>query len=111
MLLEVAPGVRQLGRRDASGWRVTMTLLDLGEGGLLVHSPTWVGDDTPRLVATAGTPRFLLAPNHFHHLSLARFREQWPDATALAAPRALPRLTGRGHAGLVPIGAEALDLG
>lgn len=111
MLQQVAPGVRQLGRQDASGWRVTMTLLDLGGGGLLVHSPTWVGDDTPRLLASAGTPRFLLAPNHFHHLSLGRFRQQWPEAQALAAPQALPRLSRRGHAGLLAVGAEALDLG
>lgn len=80
-----------------------MVLVELGAGGLLVHSPTSLGDDTESLVESCGTPRLLLAPNHFHHASLARFRRRWPEAKVIAAARAIPRLAAKGHTGLTPI--------
>lgn len=41
-----------------------MTVVDLG-GSLLLHSPL---DVDPEVLATLGTPRWVLAPNKFHHL-------------------------------------------
>lgn len=57
-----------------------MTVLQL-EGGLLVHSPV---DVDPAVVAPLGEPRWVLAPNRFHHLYVGR----WIDAglEAWAAP-------------------------
>src|SRR5215470_6123036 len=78
-----------------------MFVVPLRDGGTLIYSPTWLGDDTTfARVETLGTPRVLLAPNHFHHLSLARFRARYPEAVAVAAKSALPRLEAKGHRGL-----------
>ena len=53
-------------------------------------------------IEALGRPRVLVAPNHFHHMSLPRYRERYPDAWAVAAPGALARLGRKGHAGLRP---------
>jgi hypothetical protein len=45
----------------------------------------------------------LVAPNHFHHLSLPRFRQRYPDAVVVAGERALPRLRRKGHQGVAPL--------
>ena len=49
-----------------------MTVLEL-PGGLLVHSPVAV---PPKVVQDLGTPRWVLAPNLFHHLHVG----PWIDA-------------------------------
>ncbi|MCA9673560.1 MAG: hypothetical protein H6708_33530 [Kofleriaceae bacterium] len=113
----VVPGVHRLEQVLAWGWSMSMHLLALPDGGVLVHSPTWCGDGTFEAVEAIGEVRAILAPNHFHHLSLARFRQRWPDAIAVAAPAALPRLARKGHADLrdldaltplLPAGARAI---
>jgi hypothetical protein len=100
-----------IGRPRKSGWPVAMHVVTLGDGGVLVHSPTWVGDETFARVAALGTPRILFAPNHFHHLSMARFRARWPEAVATASARAIPRLRARGHDGLCPLEDAVLPKG
>ena len=80
----------------AGGWQRAMVLVRLPGGGLLVHSPTWVGPATFAKVEAFGEPRVLFAPNHFHHMFLARFRERWPGARAVAGGVALGRLRGWG---------------
>jgi hypothetical protein len=102
-------GVHQIDKRLPTGWRITMTLFDV-PGGVLVHSPTVIDEGTFAAVETIGTPRVLLAPNHFHHLHLPAFRRRWPGAKVVASPKALPRLTSKGHADLKPLD-EAGDLG
>lgn len=90
-----------LARVLPNGWPINMFVVPLRDGGTLIYSPTWLGDDgTFARVEALGTPRVLLAPNHFHHLSLARFRAHYPDAMAVAARSALPRLDAKGHRGL-----------
>jgi hypothetical protein len=100
-----------IGRPRKSGWPVSMHVVTLGDGGLLVHSPLWVGDETFARVASLGTPRILFAPNHYHHLSLGRFRERWPEAALTASARAIPRLLAQGHEGLRPLEDVALPKG
>ncbi len=111
MMLRIVEGL-------AGGWQRAMILVRLPGGGLLVHSPTWVGPETFAKVEALGEPRVFFAPNHFHHLSLARFRERWPDAIAVAGGLALPRLKRLGHdaiahvdevAALLPPGAHWLE--
>jgi hypothetical protein len=41
----------------ANGWELAMTLVPLPGGGVLVHSPTWLGDDTFARVLEVGEPR------------------------------------------------------
>ncbi len=91
----------------AGGWQRAMILVRLPGGGLLVHSPTWVGPETFAKVQAFGEPRVLFAPNHFHHLFLARFREKWPAARTVAGRVALRRLRRLGHAAIEPVDAVA----
>jgi hypothetical protein len=100
-------GIVSLEKVLPDGWGLNMVLVPLAGGRLLVHSPTWLGDDTFGRVAAHGDPAILFAPNHFHHLSLARFRARWPKAVAVASETAIPRLRAKGHEGLVPIDAVA----
>jgi len=107
---EVAPGLHCFEKVVPSGWGLNMITLALPDGGLLVHSPTWLGEGTFEALERLGTPRVLVAPNHFHHLSLPRFRERWPEAIAVASRGALPGLSKRGHEGLQDLDAVASRL-
>ena len=79
-----------------------MFVVALRDGGTLIYSPTWLGDDgTFARVEAVGTPRVLLAPNHFHHLSLARFRARYPEVDCRKCEIGeFPRLEAKGHRGL-----------
>ena len=103
--VDVAPGISYLERYDDSGWGWNIIVVQLPGGGTLVHSPSWLDDRTLERVAELGTPRILFAPNHFHFATLHRFQARWPEALAVASPRALPRLAKKGVRGLVPIDA------
>lgn len=73
--------------------RVRMALLGLGGGELLVVSPGAPWDEAwGRAIAQWGTPRYLLAPNHFHNAGLEAWKARYPDAAVVAHARALPRL-------------------
>ena len=84
-------------RRRPSGWPTVMHVVRLYRDELLIHSPTWIDDATFDEIAKLGTPRMLFAPNHFHHLSLARYRERFPKAIVVASADAIPRLHAKGH--------------
>lgn len=91
------PPIVRLPKVHANGWELAMILVPLPSGGVLVHSPTWIDDSTFSTVEAVGTPRILFAPNHFHHLSLRRFHDRWPDARVVAGSVAIPRLKKKGH--------------
>jgi hypothetical protein len=82
---------------DPNGWGLSMIVVELDDG-VLVYSPTYDGDATFERLEALGTPRVLVAPNHFHHLSLARFVARYPQAAVVASEKACPRLRKRGHA-------------
>ncbi len=88
-----------------------MHVVELGGGDLLIHSPTHVDERTYDAIAELGRPRWLFAPNHFHHLSLDRYQRRFPDAVPIASRGALPRLRRKGHADLVPIDQVELPAG
>jgi len=92
-----------------SGWELCMLVVRLPERGALVYSPTWLGEDTFARVDAIGEPRVLVAPNHFHHLSLARFHERYPSAKVVCGTTALPRLRAKGYDYVAPV-SEAADL-
>jgi hypothetical protein len=94
-----------------SGWPLAMHVIPLEGSDLLVHSPTWIDEQTVSQLRAMGTPRILFAPNHFHHLSLARYRELFPEATVVASAGAIPRLRARGHEGLRSTDEVALPSG
>jgi hypothetical protein len=93
---EIAPGVARVARRNPSGWTVDMVLVSLGDGAL-VYSPTSHGDRTAEVAAKFGAPRVLVAPNHFHNLALAKYRELFPEAVTVAGDGAHARLEKKGH--------------
>ena len=77
----IAPGVHVL-ERDLQllglEFGARMTVLET-DRGLLVHSPVDVDPDT---VAAFGSPRWVLAPNKFHHLYVGRWAAAGLEAWA-----------------------------
>lgn len=72
---------------------VRMAVIGLGGGDLLVVSPGAPLDEARwEQVARWGTPRFLLAPNHFHSLGIGAWKARYPEAVVVAHPRAHRRL-------------------
>jgi hypothetical protein len=86
--------IARVAKKRARGWERAMIFVRLPGGGVLVHSPTWVGPDTFANVQAFGEPRVLFAPNHFHHLFLARFYEKWRSALMVAGKTALAGVRG-----------------
>lgn len=101
----IGPGLSRLERPGPGGWSFNMIVVALRDGGLLLHGPTFAGEDTFAAVTALGEPRVLVAPNNYHHLHLARFRERFPGAIAVASRDALPRLGQKGHPDLQEIAA------
>lgn len=62
--------------------------------GALVYSPTSHPD---LAAAVGGVARVLVAPNHFHHLAIAKYRMAFPDVMVVASDGAQPRLKKKGH--------------
>lgn len=105
---QLAPGVHVVDRPLRAlgvelGTRMTVLALS---GGLLIHSPV---DLDPERLAALGEPRWVLAPNLFHHL----FVGTWIDAGCEGwAARGLPekrpdlRFAGVVEPGASPFGDE-----
>jgi hypothetical protein len=100
----------QLAVAPPGGWPRSMILVPAPDRGLLVHSPTWLGDDTFARVEAHGEPRVLFAPNHFHYLSIARFRERYPRAKVVAGTTALTRLRAKGRLDVEHVDAARAEL-
>ena len=66
----------------------TMTVLDLGDGGLLVHSPLPLTPERRAAVLALGNVTELYAPNTFHHAWLGEWSQGFPEAR-VHAPAAL----------------------
>lgn len=97
LLEEVAPGVFRAAKREASGWEQAMHVLRLEGGSLLVHSATRLGGEAMEELRALGEVRWLLAPNHFHHLGLSAYREAFPEARVVASATATRRLRAKGY--------------
>ena len=83
--LATAP-VRILGTRLTS----TMTVLRLGEGRLLIHSPTELSPERRAAVEALGTVEHLYAPNLFHHVRIGEWSAAFPSAR-VHAPEGLEK--------------------
>lgn len=106
----VAPGVFRFEKLAGDGWSLNMLAVKLPDNGLLLYSPAWLGPGTFEAVDALGEVRALVAPNHFHHVALPRYRKQYPKAHAVASHGALPRLEKKGHDGLSPLSEIAGQL-
>ncbi len=63
-----------------------MTILRLGDGSLLLHSPVALSDAQATAIDRLGTVRHLVSPNLLHHRYLEQATRRWPDARVWAAP-------------------------
>ncbi len=65
-----------------------MTVLRLGSGGLLVHSPIALDDSLRNEVDALGEVRHIVCPNPYHHLYAGEWKTAYP-AALLHGPAAL----------------------
>lgn len=73
--------------------RVRMTAIGIGGDHLLVVSPGKPRDEALLdALERRGTPRWLLAPNHFHNEGLGFWKRRYPKIRVAAHPRAHARL-------------------
>lgn len=70
------------------------TILRLGDGRLVIHSPLAVDDALAEAIARVGEPALLVAPSKIHFLFLERAMRRWPRARVLAAPGLEQKLPG-----------------
>jgi hypothetical protein len=63
-----------------------MTVVRLSDGGLFVHSPVGLDDETRRAVDALGEVRVVVAPSVFHHLHVAAWMAAYPGALFTACP-------------------------
>jgi hypothetical protein len=63
-----------------------MNVVRLGDGALLVHSPTPVDDALAAEIAALGPVAYVVAPNCFHHLHVTPFLTRFPGAKVYGAP-------------------------
>ncbi|HXC52561.1 MAG TPA: DUF4336 domain-containing protein [Candidatus Limnocylindrales bacterium] len=63
-----------------------MTVVRLASGRLLLHSPIRPTSELVREARALGGVGALVAPNRFHHLFAADWREAFPDAGLFVAP-------------------------
>ena len=65
---------------------VRMTVIRLGDGGLLLHSPTGFDAALKDQLATIGRIAHLVAPNSAHWTFMKSWQDQVPEALTWAAP-------------------------
>lgn len=65
---------------------VRMTVIDVGDGRLLLYSPVALDDATHRALDEIGRVELVLAPSPFHHLWIGEYARAYPRAELFAAP-------------------------
>ncbi len=63
-----------------------MTLVRLSDGGLFVHCPVALDDETRRSVDALGPVRAVVAPSLFHHLYVGQWMAAYPEAAFSPCP-------------------------
>lgn len=63
-----------------------MTVMRLGDGSLMLHSPVALDDDLRRSLEELGSVRWILGPSRVHHLFLADCVRAFPAALLCGAP-------------------------
>ena len=75
-LWELADELSVMGMR----FPLRMTIVALGEGELLLHSPVRIDDDAARAIAELGRVTDIVAPSMLHHVHAGAARERYPEA-------------------------------
>ena len=63
-----------------------MTVIKLASGGLFLHSPTKLDDETKRSLDALGEVRAVVAPSRAHHLFVGDYIKTWPAAKLYGPP-------------------------
>ena len=84
-----------------------MNVVRLGDGALLVHSPTPVDDALAAEIAALGPVGYVVAPNCFHHLHVTPFLARFPGAKVYGAPGLAQKRPDLTLAGTLDDGAGA----
>ena len=63
-----------------------MAVARLSDGSAWVWSPVALTDDLVSFMNTFESVRHIVSPNKIHHLFLAQWRDQWPEAHVYAPP-------------------------
>jgi Domain of unknown function (DUF4336) len=71
-------GTGQIGTR--------MTVIKVAGGGLFLHSPTKLDDETKRALDAIGEVRAVVAPARAHHLFVGDYTKTWPNAKLYGPP-------------------------
>jgi glyoxylase-like metal-dependent hydrolase (beta-lactamase superfamily II) len=108
-LTEVAPDLwSHVHRQRFPGGAVLqarMNVVRVGDGALLIHSPTPVDDSLAAEIAALGPVAFIVAPNCFHHLHVTPFLARFPGAKVYGAPGLANKRTDLKLAGTLDDGA------
>ncbi len=87
MLDQICPGIwgAEHDVRMPGGviFRSRMTVVGLGDGGLLLHSPVPIDDALAARIDELGVVRWIVAPNDQHHLFAGEAAARYPQATLL----------------------------
>ncbi|MGA7871270.1 MAG: DUF4336 domain-containing protein [Candidatus Binatus sp.] len=63
-----------------------MTVIKLAGGGLFLHSPTKLDDETKQALDAIGEVRAVVAPSRAHHLFVGDYIKAWPNAKLYGPP-------------------------
>ncbi|OYX40258.1 MULTISPECIES: DUF4336 domain-containing protein [unclassified Sphingomonas] len=70
-----------------------MTIVQLADGQLWLHSPTAYTGALGEQVAALGTVAWIVAPNSFHYCHIAAWAAAFPEAACHVSPDLAPKLT------------------
>jgi len=82
-----------------------MSVVQLADGGLFIHSPVSLDTPTRQAVDALGPVKAVVAPSRFHHLYVGEWIKAYPDVVAYCCPgleRKRPDLPWRGVLGDAP---------
>ncbi|PWI32310.1 hypothetical protein DI392_16700 [Vibrio albus] len=76
-----------------------MTVIRLRENELWVHSPIELTSELKSHIHSLGTVKYLIAPNHLHHLFLKEWQEHYPDAASYGTAEVIKKRNDLNFAG------------
>jgi glyoxylase-like metal-dependent hydrolase (beta-lactamase superfamily II) len=110
-LTAVAPGLWSYVHRQrlpgGAVMQARMNVVRLDDSALLVHSPTALDDGLAAEIAALGTVSYVVAPNCYHHLHVAPFKERFPGAKLFGPPGLAAKRPDLALAGTLDDGAAA----
>jgi len=86
--------------------KTRMTVVELGNNKLWLHSPIGNPDTLATRLASLGEVSHLIAPNPLHNLGVVSFASAFPGASVLVCPGVEKRCPGLGPHGLLGKNAE-----